>query len=634
MKIKIIAWAWMAIVISLMSCKSGGDDKPETIPFSVTPTEVTLAADGTASLNITSGTDWTVGTITGDWLSVSPISGHGSTTVTLSVTDGNSTGQARTAQILFTEAGGSQVAVVTVTQEPATPRLNDIVDATASSTKKTDGTVYRVTGIVSNISGYSLMTFSLSDYTGDCIITDNAANPVFRTLGLKNGDVVTVLVTANTGNSLNAVACEKYYPVTDITVTQFLNKPDDAETYYRLTGTITEITSEVWGNLYLTDGTNSVFVYGTYPGWGATGNNRKNCIETKNIEVGDKITILGSKTTYNGTPELYNGIYVSHEKGATSQTIYREPYTVWGATMSQTKSYMSGYTLYKEETTSLAYIGKDKETLIMYNFVDSKLSGSAVAVATSAATRTEIDAQLQSRGYQYVGEEDGTYIYLSTDQKTIATISENSSVGAYYIYYLPYSESPSTKLFEEPYVNWGATRSTVKSAVSNRGYTLVDESTSSSDNYYLAYDGKYKESFTMYQFDSSMKLSQAIIACSPSSVSLADARSYVASSSGLSYTYVTTSSDGNQYFYLSSDGNTIAIVYTLTSGTTKLTTISFISYSSVVSSTRQLSRGAAPENFTPMEIPESALGDLLLKRLSMMVKQHISAQPSFPVIIK
>jgi hypothetical protein len=149
---------------------------------------------------------------------------------------------------------------------------------------------------------------------------------------------------------------------------------------------------------------------------------------------------------------------------------------------------MSGYTLYKEETTSLAYIGKDKETLIMYNFVDSKLSGSAVAVATSAATRTEIDAQLQSRGYQYVGEEDGTYIYLSTDQKTIATISENSSVGAYYIYYLPYSESPSTKLFEEPYVNWGATRSTVKSAVSNRGYTLIDESTSSSDNYYLAYN--------------------------------------------------------------------------------------------------------------------------------------------------
>ena len=138
----------------------------------------------------------------------------------------------------------------------------------------------------------------------------------------------------------------------------------------------------------------------------------------------------------------------------------------------------------------------------------------------------------------------------------------------------------------------------------------------------------------MYQFDSSMKLSQAIIACSPSSVSLADARSYVASSSGLSYTYVTTSSDGNQYFYLSSDGNTIAIVYTMTSGTTKLTTISFISYSSVMSSTRHPSRGTAPENFIPMEIPESVLGDLLLKRLSMMVKQHISTQPSFPVIIK
>ena len=32
------------------------------------------------------------------------------------------------------------------------------------------------------------------------------------------------------------------------------------------------------------------------------------------IEVGDKLSVIGVKSTYNGTPQLANGIYFSHEK--------------------------------------------------------------------------------------------------------------------------------------------------------------------------------------------------------------------------------------------------------------------------------------------------------------------------------
>jgi hypothetical protein len=102
--------------------------------------------------------------------------------------------------------------------------------------------------------------------------------------------------------------------VTRIDIDEFLDKEDDPNTYYMLTGTITEIANPVYGNLYLDDGTNSVYVYGCYPGWGATGDNRKNLLETLGIVVGDQISIIGVKSTYNGTPQLANGIYFSHEK--------------------------------------------------------------------------------------------------------------------------------------------------------------------------------------------------------------------------------------------------------------------------------------------------------------------------------
>ena len=586
----------------------------ETLTVTGSPVNIGSTANSQGTFSISSNTNWT---ITGNpsWLSLSSASGSGNATITVKALSAN-TSVTNTRETTLTIKAGQKTATVKVVQAK-------------------DSEILTVTGSPVNIG-------SAANSQGSFNISSNAnwtitGNPSWLSLSSASGNgnaAVTVKALSANTSVTNTREATLTIKAGEKTATVKVVQAKDSE-ILTVTGSPVNISSAAnsQGSFGITSNANWIIT--GVPSWlslssvSGSGNATitvkalsANTSETNTREV--TLTVKGS--------EITAAVKVVQTKKESS-VIYREPYTVWGATMSQTKSYMSSYVLYREESTTLAYIGKDKEALIMYNFVDSKLSGSAVAVTTSAATRTEIGAQLQSRGYQYVGEKDGTYIYLSTDQKTIATISENSSLGAYYIYYLPYESSP-TKLFEEPYVNWGATRSTVKSAVSNRGYTLIDESTSSSDNYYLAYNGKYKETFTMYQFDSSMKLSQAIIACSPSSVSLADARSYVASSSGLSYTYVTTSSDGNQYFYLSSDGNTIAIVYTLTSGTTKLTTISFISYSSVMSSTRHLSRGAAPENFTPMEIPESVLGDLLLKRLSMMVKQHISTQPSFPVIIK
>jgi hypothetical protein len=105
---------------------------------------------------------------------------------------------------------------------------------------------------------------------------------------------------------------EGHTEVTPVSLEEFLAKEDAADVYYMITGTIDEIANPTYGNLYLTNGTTRVYVYGCYPGWGATGDNRKFWLETAGIVVGDQLSVIGVRGTHNGTPQLANGIYFSH----------------------------------------------------------------------------------------------------------------------------------------------------------------------------------------------------------------------------------------------------------------------------------------------------------------------------------
>ena len=113
---------------------------------------------------------------------------------------------------------------------------------------------------------------------------------------------------------MTGAVLEVSIPVTPISIDEFLDLEDDPNTYYMISGTIVDIANPTYGNVTLEDETNSVYVYGCYPGWGATGDNRKGLFEKEGIEVGDKLSVIGVRYTYNGTPQMSNGIYFSHEK--------------------------------------------------------------------------------------------------------------------------------------------------------------------------------------------------------------------------------------------------------------------------------------------------------------------------------
>lgn len=178
---------------------------------------------------------------------------------------------------------------------------------------------YRITGVITQVADAETGNIYVRDWSDKTVYAYHVgAKGEFKATGLKAGDVITLEGKRSEyqGNpQMSSGAIVDYKVVTPVTIAEFLAKEDDPDVYYMVTGTIDEIKDPLWGNLYLTDGSGRLYVYGTYPGWGATGTNRQNWLSTANIEVGDELTVIGVRSTFGDVVELKGGIYFSHEKG-------------------------------------------------------------------------------------------------------------------------------------------------------------------------------------------------------------------------------------------------------------------------------------------------------------------------------
>lgn len=176
---------------------------------------------------------------------------------------------------------------------------------------------YRMTGVLQSMyrnSKGDIKGFRIRDYSGETVVYNPAG---FTGTEAKMGDIVTVVGKRDEYNGspqMGSGTLEDVKPVTQVTIAEFLAKPEDRNVYYMVTGTIIEIKDALWGNLFITDGSGTLYVYGTYPGWGATGDNRHNWLSTANIGLGDELTVIGVRGTRDGGPALYGGFYYSHEK--------------------------------------------------------------------------------------------------------------------------------------------------------------------------------------------------------------------------------------------------------------------------------------------------------------------------------
>jgi len=248
------------------------------------------------------------------WLSVTGIDIQGTTTVVSFLAANNEGGDRSTTITFVTTSGGKQyTSETTISQKGAIVEVS-VADFLAAEVGDTQ---YRVTGVITKVDKASYGNVYISDWSGEAYVYGIGAKGDFEAMGLKEGDIVTLVgkrAAYKDSPQMSGAVCEKSISVTEVTIAEFLTKEDSNDIYYKVSGTLDEIANETYGNVYLSDGENRLYVYGCYPGWGATGDNRKNCLATKGIAVGDLLTVIGVKSTYQGTTQVKNGIYFSHVK--------------------------------------------------------------------------------------------------------------------------------------------------------------------------------------------------------------------------------------------------------------------------------------------------------------------------------
>lgn len=287
------------------------------VTFAVEPTEVELEKEaGDFNINMTCKNEGFEIKPSASWIVLKGMtSTEGEYVVTFSYEE--NTGAARNATIDF--ISGEETITVEVTQE------GSILDMTAAEINAAEdgAAVYRLTGYISGDKGSEYGNIYIKDATGEVyvygVLDAEGNSKQWLTMGISVGDIVTVTgpkTSYNGAPQMKNVSIEKHVKVADKTVAEFLAAEESAEVYYRLTGTAEGIANAgEYGNFNIVDETGSVYVYGLLTGWGG----EKKQFQTLGINEGDKVTLVGVRTSYKGTAQVGSAFYVSHEAGSSDE---------------------------------------------------------------------------------------------------------------------------------------------------------------------------------------------------------------------------------------------------------------------------------------------------------------------------
>ncbi len=124
------------------------------------------------------------------------------------------------------------------------------------------------------------------------------------------------------GGDSGDVTVAKPTNATKVTISEFLAKEVNTTDWYEITGTITSIAGASYGNFYVKDDTEQVYVYGMTKEW-ADGKNDQSFSKI-GLKAGDKVTFWTLRSEYSGTAQAGGSdcpaLYISHEAGAGTTT--------------------------------------------------------------------------------------------------------------------------------------------------------------------------------------------------------------------------------------------------------------------------------------------------------------------------
>ena len=238
------------------------------------------------------------------WLTAGEASNVGGLTcVELTATPNEGGARKTTVTFKTTVKGKEYIAMADVEQLGAIKAVT-VADFIAAP----EGTaLFELTGIVKNLKNTTYGNFDLVDATGSVYVYGLTGNDTvgsndksFANLGINEGDVITIVGTRASYNGTVQVGGTAYLKEHVVaaqvsTIADFLAQPVSSNNWFKLTGTIESIVKEEYGNVYLTDETGRVYVYGITAG--KVAKNDKS-FPTLGLAAGDKITIVGTRAQY------------------------------------------------------------------------------------------------------------------------------------------------------------------------------------------------------------------------------------------------------------------------------------------------------------------------------------------------
>ena len=234
-----------------------------------------------------------------EWLSISAIKNGGSEVVFKAAPN---TGGDRNTTVIFKTTDGKKE----YNSQMAIAQKGAIVPLTVAefNAKEVGDVQYRLTGLVTKVDDAAAGKYYISDYTGQVY--------VYKASGeVSLNDVVTIVGkhaefkgTPQVGSGKLEEICASAEP---ISLADFNAAEDSNDKFYVLTGKITEIANDKYGNVYIEDETGEkVYLYGVYGDW--TGENKQYFIKDNGIAVGDTITVVTIKTSHNDAPQGKNAV--------------------------------------------------------------------------------------------------------------------------------------------------------------------------------------------------------------------------------------------------------------------------------------------------------------------------------------
>lgn len=244
-----------------------------------------------------------------DWLSIAAIKNGGSEVVFKAAPN---TGGDRNTTVIFKTTDGKK----DYTSQMTISQKGSIIPATCAefNAAPVGDAQYRIYGLVTKVANTKYGNIYVQDYSGEVYVYGTTNYSDFP---VKEGDVVNIVGprAEHKGNPqmTNATIDELCASAEPISLAEFNAAEDSNDKLYVLTGKISSIENDKYGNVYIEDETGEkVYLYGVYGDW--TGANKQYFLKDNAIAVGDTITVVTIKTSHKDAPQGKNAVCFGIEK--------------------------------------------------------------------------------------------------------------------------------------------------------------------------------------------------------------------------------------------------------------------------------------------------------------------------------